>query len=127
MKTLEKTDKTTAKLLDMARELNQWDGSCDWADTFDIEDADDYLSGVTPSEILRSLFFGNVEDGVNYFDAQVRYNGYGNLEIISSYTLENEAWDYRDDILDGYRDEFGADKLDEALSEMDTDEDEDEE
>lgn len=120
--TLEKTNKTTAKLLDMARELNQWDGSQDWADTFDLMDADDYLSGVTPSEILRSLFFGNIEDGVSYYDAQVRYNGYGNLEVISSYALENEAWDYRDDILEDYRNEFGADKLNEALSEMDTDE-----
>lgn len=120
--TLKKTDKTIDKLLDMARELNQWDGSQDWADTFDLMDADDYLSGVTPSEILRSLFFGNVEEGVSYSDAQVRYNGYGNLEVISSYALANEAWGYRDDILEDYRDEFGVDKLNEALSEMDTDE-----
>lgn len=119
---LEKTDKTTGKLLEMARELNQWDGSHDWAGTFDVEDADDYLSGVSPSEILRALFFGNIEDGVGYSDAQVRYNAYGNLEIISSYSLETEAWDYRDDILDDYRNEFGEGKLNEALSEMDTDE-----
>lgn len=52
----------------------------------------------------------------------MRYDGYGNLEIISSYTLANEAWGYRDDILEDYRNEFGADKLNEALSEMDTDE-----
>lgn len=38
---LEKTDKTISKLFEMARELNQWDGSCDWADTFDTEEADD--------------------------------------------------------------------------------------
>lgn len=75
-----------------------------------------------PSEILRALFFGNIEDGVSYSDAQVRYNAYGNLEIISSYSLETEAWDYRDDILDDYRNEFGEGKLSEALSEMDTDE-----
>lgn len=61
--TLEKTDKTTDKLLNMARELNQGGGSQGWADTFDLMDADDYLCGVTPSEILRSLFFGNVEGG----------------------------------------------------------------
>lgn len=120
--TLEKTSKTTDKLLGMARELNQWDGSQDWADTFSLEDADDYLTGVAPSEILRSLFFGNIEDGVIYSDAQVRYNGCGNLEVISSYALANEAWGCRDDILEDYRNEFGVDKLNEALSEMDTDE-----
>lgn len=121
MKTLAKTDKTTGKLLNMARELNQWDGSHDWADTFDIEDADDYL-GMKPSEIIRAMFFGDVEDGVSYSDAQVRFNAYANLEIVSSYTLENEAWDCRDDIITDYRDKFGVDKLTEALSEMDTDE-----
>ena len=117
--TLEKTAKTTSKLVEMARELNSWDGSCDWADTFDIEDADDYLSGMKPSDILRALFFGDIEDGVSYTDAQIRFNGYGNLEIISSYSLENEAWGYRDEILDDYRNEFGEDKLNECLSEMD--------
>ena len=120
--TLEKTDKTTSKLVEMARELNSWDSSCDWADTFDIEDADDYLAGMKPSEILRAMFFGDTEEGVGFTDAQMRFNSYGNLEIISSYSLENEAWDYRDDIINDYRDEFGADKLDEAINEMDTEE-----
>ena len=118
---LEKTDKTISKLLEMARELNQWDGSCDWADTFDIEDADDILTGMKPSKILRAMFFGDIENGVGYSDAQVRFNGYANLEFVSSYTLEGEAWDYRDDIINDYRDEFGAGKLDEAMDEMDTD------
>ena len=116
---LEKTDKTISKLLEMARELNQWDGSCDWADTFDIEDADDYLFSMKPSEIIRAMFFGDTEEGVGFTDAQVRFNGAGNLEIVSSYTLENEAWDYRDEILEAYGDEFGEDTLNKCLSEMD--------
>ena len=116
---LEKTDKTISKLIEMARELNQWDGSCDWADTFDIEDADDILTGMKPSEILRALYFGDTEEGISLDDAQMRFDGYANLEIISSYTLENEAWDYRDDILECYKDEFGEDELNKCLSEMD--------
>lgn len=116
---LEKTDKTISKLLEMARELNSWDGSCNWVDTFDIDDADDYLSGMKPSEIIRAMFSGDIEEGASYTDAQMRLNAYENLEIISSYTLEDEAWDYRDDIIDDYRNEFGEDKLNECLSEMD--------
>lgn len=116
---LEKTDKTVGKLLEMARELNQWDGSCDWAGTFDIDSADDFLTGMKPSGIIRAMFFGDIEDGVSYTDAQMRFDAYGNLEIISSYSLENEAWDYRDDIIDDYRNKFGGDRLDECLSEMD--------
>ena len=116
---LEKTDKTISKLIEMARELNSWNGSCDWAYTFDIEDADDYLIGMKPSEIIRAMFFGNIENGVCYTDVQMRFDDYGNLEIISSYTLERETWDYRNKILDDYRDEFGEDKLTECLSEMD--------
>ena len=116
---LEKTDKTISKLIEMARELNSWNGSCDWADTFDIDESDDILTGMKPSEILRALFFVNIEDGVSFEDAQMRFDGYGNLEIISSYSLENEAWGYRDEILDYYRDEFGEDKLNECLGEID--------
>ena len=122
MKTLAKTDKTTGKLIEMARELNAWDGSQDWAYTFDIEDADEYLGSMKPSEIIRAMFFGDIENGVSYSDAQVRFNAYANLEFVSSYTLEDEAWGYRDDIITDYRDEFGADKLDEAMNEMDTEE-----
>ena len=103
----------------MARELNQWDGSCDWANTSDIEDADDYLIGMKPSEILRALVFGDTENGISLDDAQMRFDDYGNIEIISSHTLENEARDYRDEILEAYGDEFGEDKLNECLSEMD--------
>ena len=121
MKTLAKTDKTTGKLIEMARELNAWNGSCEWADTFDIDDADEYLGSMKPSAIIRAIFFGDVEDGVSYSDAQVRFDAYANLEFVSSYTLENEAWGYRDDIITDYRDEFGADKLDGAVDEMDVD------
>lgn len=117
--TLKKTEKTISKLIEMARELNSWNDSCDWANTFDIEDADDHLVDMKPSEILRTLFFGNIEKGVGFTDAELRFNDYGNLEIISSHTLEHEAWDYRNEILDDYRNEFGEDKLDKCLSEMD--------
>ena len=116
---LEKTDKTISKLIEMARELNSWNSSCEWANTFDIDEADDLLTGMKPSEILRAMFFGDIENDVSIYDAQMRFDVCGNLEIISNYTLEDEAWDCRNEILDDYRDEFGEDKLNERLSEID--------
>ena len=117
---LKETCENMQKLLEMAREINAYDGSEDWADTFGIEDADDYMT-LTPSEILRAIFFGDIEDGVGYSDAQIRFNAYANIEIVSNYTLEKEAWGYKDDILEDYESAFGEDMLNEALSEMDTD------
>ena len=117
---LKETCENMQKLLEMAREINAYDGNEDWADTFSIEDADDYMT-LTPSEILRAIFFGDIEDGVGYSDAQIRFNGYANIEIVSNYTLEKEAWGYKDDILEDYESAFGEDMLNEALSEMDTD------
>jgi hypothetical protein len=121
MTALRNTRKTTGKLIEMARELTCENGSFEWADATPIMDADEMLDGVKRSEILRAMFFGSIEEGVGYPDALVRWNGLGNLEIVSPYTLENEAWDERDEILDNYREAFGTDRLDEALTDMDTD------
>lgn len=123
MTALRNTDRTKQNLIDMARELNFNIGGFEWADTFSITDPDDWLTsiGVKPAEILRAMFFGHIEEGVPYLDALVRWNAYGNLEIISPHTIENEAWEDRDEILEAYRDEYGADRLDEALAGMDTD------
>lgn len=72
-----------------------------------------------PSEIIRATLYGDIEDGVIYPDAYMRFDVYGNLEIISDHTLKEETWDNRDEILEDYKREFGEDKLDECLSEMD--------
>ena len=122
MTVLRNTRKPTDRLIDMARDLNYEDCGFEWADATPIMDADEMLDGVKRSEILRAMFFGSIEDGVSYSDAMVRWNGLGNLEIVSTFALENEAWNERDEIIGAYREAFGVDRLDEAMRGMDTDE-----
>lgn len=72
-------------LLTLYRDANSWDGSFDWADTFDIEDACDMFAD--RMELARAIVYGDVTNIVE----EVRLNGYGNLETVSAYELEQDA------------------------------------
>lgn len=95
-------------LLAAARECCMWDGAFDWSDaTDDIES----LSGVYGSGrydaqwLVDRTFFGDYEPGHDY----IRFDGYGNFESVDESTLESEAWDNREEILDavqGARDDM---------------------
>lgn len=96
-------------LLEAAREGNGWDGAFDWADA--AEDVES-LSGVYGSGphdaqwLVDRAFFGGYEPGHDY----IRFDGYGNFESVDESDLEQEAWDYREEILDAVRD--GRDGMD---------------
>ena len=120
---LKRTQKNLTKLVRMARECNSCTGTQDWADAYDIDEIDDVLADMKPSEIIRSLFFGDIDEGVNWINARIRFNGYGNLEIISEYQLKQEAWDNRDDILEDYKEVASESEYKEALQELDFEED----
>lgn len=120
MITLDNTANNIETLINMARELNTENGSEEWSDAFSLAyEADDYLAGMKPSEIMRAMFFGNTDGFSSYSDALVRFNAYGNFEIIDPLTLDNEAWDYRDEILENYKDTFGDEAFDKAIANMD--------
>lgn len=73
-------------LIGIYRSAMQYDGSFDFVDTFDLED----LAEMTETyEFGRSIIYGNV---TNVCDP-VRYDGYGNLESVSEYTLNDECRD----------------------------------
>ena len=116
---LDNTDNNIENLINMARELNVENGSEEWSDAFSLaDDVDEYLADMKPSEIMRAMFFGNI-DCDDYINALVRFNAYGNFEIIDTITLDNEAWDYRNEILDNYKDTFGDEAFDKAIAIMD--------
>lgn len=112
-------------LLEAAREGNRWDGAFDWADaTDDIES----LSGVYGSGrydaqwLVDRAFFGSYEPGHDY----IRLDGYGNFESVDESTLESEAWDNREEILDavqGARDDMDTtswkDDVEDTLAKLD--------
>lgn len=73
--------------LTICREINSYDGSMDWADTYDLEE----LASCTDAyELARSIIYGNVTNIEN----EVRYDGYMNLENVDEYDLEKESADY---------------------------------
>jgi len=73
-------------LIGIYRSAMQYDGSFDFVDTFDLED----LAAMTDTyEFGRSIIYGNV---ANVMDP-VRYDGYGNLESVSTCTLTDECRD----------------------------------
>lgn len=112
-------------LLEAAREGNRWNGAFDWADaTDDIE----LLSGVYGSGrydaqwLVDRAFFGSYEPGHDY----IRLDGYGNFESVDESTLESEAWDNREEILDavqGARDDMDTtswkDDVEDTLAKLD--------
>ena len=80
--------------VEIAREINRYDGSCDWADTYYIEDI---ATWTEPTELARAIIYGNV----TCINEMVRYDAYSNLETVYEFDLECDAIDYLDDIIDG--------------------------
>lgn len=68
-----------------------------------------------PYEAVRSAHFGNIE---SWNDDFIRFNGYGNLESLSSYQLQEEIikdtnflnWLFDNDVV-----EYDGDEIDEAV------------
>lgn len=107
--------------LDICKSINSYDGSMDWADTWDLEDL---ASMVSAYDLARAIIYGEV---TNIID-EVRYNGYGNLETVDSYDLEKESENYISEIIDFIESKgfsyLDCDELEEIYNEN---EDEDEE
>jgi hypothetical protein len=77
-------------------EINSWDGSLEHLDVHenDEEFFNSYFEG-RPAEAVRATFYGDYR----YADDYVRFNGYGNLESLTDYQLEEEMKSYIDDII----------------------------
>ena len=79
--------------LNICKSINDYDGSMDWADAWDLEE----LANCTDAyELARSIIYGDVTN----IEDEVRYNGYGNLESVESYDLEEKSADYITEIID---------------------------
>ena len=111
-------DGDTAALLAAAREANMWDGSFDWADaTEDIESLTGvYGSGEHDAQwLVDRTFYGDYTPGHEL----IRFNGYGNFESLDELDLQQEAWDYREEILDQVKAEREHLDVDDMLARLD--------
>lgn len=93
-KATEYLQENTSELLQACREANSYNGQFDFCDYYeDIEEVCDFMSGY---ELARAIIYGDVTNVID----PVRFNGYGNLENVTEYELEQEALDYIDELLD---------------------------
>lgn len=83
----------THTLLELAKELDFYMGGYDDLRTERIEELAECMNAY---DLARAIIYGDVEG----IDDDVRFNGYGNLESVSSYTLEDEALGQIDYIID---------------------------
>jgi len=84
--------------LDVAREMNGYDGCYDWCDTYDFDElcavaAEGGAEAV--ADLVRACVYGDSYGG------QVRYNGYGNIVSGELDDLLSDAEDYIVDIMSG--------------------------
>lgn len=78
-------------------EINSIDGSLEYLDYWenDEEFFNTFFSS-NPMEVARTIYYGDYR----YCDDYVKFDGYGNLETIDQYGLENKYREYIDEIVD---------------------------
>ena len=77
-------------------EINSFDNSLEYLQYYENdEEFFDTFFYNNPSEAVRSSYYGDY----NYCDKCVKFDGYGNLESVDDYELENEYRDYIDEIV----------------------------
>src|SRR5437764_10625095 len=103
-------------------ELNSWNGCLDHLEAYENDEYffDTFFDG-RPAEAVRASFYGDYR----YMDEYVRFNGYGNLESLSGYDVEQELKDNIEEIVSNmfeYRHNLSLDPDIEALMDEDVSE-----
>lgn len=95
------TDDSREALLELARTMSLWDGSCDWADA---TEPDELMSGLGFDPAAAMTLVDAVGD--DYYPTRefVRFNDAGMLESVDESDLEDQAADEADDIRQYVRD-----------------------
>ena len=79
----------------LLQHMNGYNGCFEEATYYDVDEFDELLSGRTPMEIARMIFYGDFNPNNEYF----RFNAYGNLESADWHDVVAEAEDLVDDII----------------------------
>ena len=108
------TDDSREALLELARTMSLWDGSCDWADACE---PDELMSGLGFDQAAAMTLIDAVGDDYYPTRGFVRFNDAGMLESVDESDLEDQAVDEVDDIrqyvqdMPEVREELDADTL----------------
>ena len=71
-------------------------GELEFLNFYSTDELDDYLDGFSPSQVANMVYFGNYCPN----DVAFRLDGYGNLESLSSWEIEDEYRTYIDEIVE---------------------------
>ncbi|EGQ3928142.1 hypothetical protein I0618_002651 [Staphylococcus pseudintermedius] len=82
----------------MVQDMFDYDNRLEDLYVYDMESFDEIISGETPTWIANRIFFGNFNPMHEYF----KFNGYGNLESLSTYEYGEELQKYSDEIVSNY-------------------------
>lgn len=81
-------------LFDAARQAAVYDGSCDWAEVFDMDEFDAFVTVDSPFQFASDIVNGEFDPNKDYF----RINDLGWYESYDAYDVLNMAWEYRDEV-----------------------------
>ena len=103
------------ELLHVIQEVNCYNGSLPWLDYFDNDEYTLNELFSSPTEALRSAYFGDYDFNKPYF----KFNDYGNIESLDEYDLRNQARNCIDDIVNELLDCWGMlPELSEELTQL---------
>lgn len=114
-------------LMELVQEVNSWDSSLDYLQYIEMDLLDDYLIGVSPTDLANMIHYGDFNPNDTYFI----FNGYGNLESYKGYEVLEELEYYKEDIVERfielYEDSHIETTYQEILDILDNEEEEDQE
>ena len=99
------------QLKEMVQEVNGWDSSLKDYDYMEMEQLDEMLNGVEPTEVLRMAHFGEFNWSDDYFTINV----YGNLDSISENDFHGELIDNSKEIVERYNELVEAGDIENIL------------
>ena len=82
--------------MDIVRKLNRLNGSFETYTLYNMEDFNEIMGDLTSMEIVERIFFGDFNPNDGYFF----FNGYGNLESIAEWEMEDHFEPILDEIID---------------------------
>ena len=88
----------TNDLMTMVNEVNAWDSSLDYLNYIDMEEFDDYMEGMSATDIANMIHFGAFNPNDEYFS----FNAYGNLISYNSWKICQELVTYKEDIVERF-------------------------
>lgn len=93
---IEDTKDNRNLLWQIAKQACAVDGSFDDLDAYPMDELDEALYGLSPSDIVNKVHYGDFNPADDYFT----FDGYGNLESVDSLTLQDDAWEQRNAIIE---------------------------